>query len=371
MKSDYVSENNDIYRELQQHLDKLPIGYPATESGVEIRLLKQLFTPEEAKIATKLKSSFEPLEVIFERVDTKDMSIEEVEKHLNNSVSKGATLFKKEGNKKYYANAMFMIGMYDMQTHRKNENLAEFLTESSQYFSEAFDAEMFRTGINQFRVVPINQSLTPEHHISSYDDIKQIIENTTGPIVVGKCVCRNKKDLFEEPCKQTKLRETCFVLHETFAQTYVDQGWGRPVSKEEALEILRKTEEDGLVYQPGNAQRPGSLCCCCGDCCGYLKDMKELPKPTEFLKSNYYAEVDSELCTGCGTCLDRCQMNALTLIDDISTVNRDRCIGCGACVPTCPSEAILLRKIESEFVPPEDWDALYEKIMSKKQELAQ
>ncbi|TFG23571.1 MAG: 4Fe-4S ferredoxin [Promethearchaeota archaeon] len=364
-----MSENNDIYRELQKHLDKLPIGYPATESGVEIRLLKQLFTFQEAEIATKLSFSFEPLEVIYERMDKSKISIEEVERHLNSSVSKGATVFKKEGEKKYYANAMFMIGMYDMQTHRKNKNLAEFLTESSQYFSEAFDAEMFRTGINQFRIVPINQSITHEHHVSSYDDIKQIIENTVGPIVVGKCVCRNKKDLFEEGCSQTNLRETCFVLHETFAKTYIDQGWGRPVSKEEALEILRKTEEDGLVYQPGNAQRPGSLCCCCGDCCGYLKDMKELPKPTEFLKSNYYAEVDSELCTGCCTCIERCQMNALSLIDDISVVNLDRCIGCGVCMPTCPSEAIHLLKKEKEIIPPKDWDALYEQIMKKKSEL--
>ena len=63
-----------------------------------------------------------------------------------------------------------------------------------------------------------------------------------------------------------------------------------------------------------------------------------------FKASNYFAEVDSELCTGCGTCLERYQMNALSLIDDFSTINLDHCFGCGACVPTCPSEAIQLRK---------------------------
>jgi NAD-dependent dihydropyrimidine dehydrogenase PreA subunit len=366
-----MSKNTDVYRNLQKHLDTLPIGFPATESGVEIRLLKSLFTPEEAEIATNLSFSFETLESIYDHIDKSKMSMEDLEKHLDSSVSKGATLRKKEGNKKYYANAMFMIGMYDMQTHRKNESLKEFLTESSQYFSEAFDVEMFKTGINQFRVVPINKSIPHEHHISSYDDIKKIIESTEGQIVVGHCVCRNKKDLFEEPCTQTDLRETCFVLHKDIAETYIEQGWGRPVSKEEALEILKQTEEDGLVYQPGNAQRPGSLCCCCGCCCGYLSDMKELPKPTDFIKSNYFAQVDTDSCTGCGTCLDRCQMNALTLVNEISTVNIDRCIGCGACVPTCPVEAIQLIKREQEIIPPKDWNALYEKIMSKKQELAQ
>ena len=365
-----MSEIADIYRELQKHLDTLPIGYPSTESGIEIRLLKQIFTPEEAEVATKLSFSFEPLQNIFERIDKNKMSIKDLEQTLDDSVRKGAILVKKEGNKKYYANSMFMIGIYDIQSHRNKENLVQFLHDSSQFFKEGMDAEMFQTGISQFRIVPIEKSITPEHHVSSYDDIRKIIENIDGPIVVANCVCRNKKDLYGEPCGKTELRETCFVLRDLFVKIYLEQGWGRKVSKEEALEILNKTEEDGLVYQPGNAQRPGSLCCCCGCCCGYLSDMKDLPKPTEFLKSNYYAEVDTDFCTGCGTCIERCQMNALTLLDDISTVNQDRCIGCGACVPTCPADAMHLRKKEKENIPPKDWDALYENIMSKKQELS-
>ncbi|MBY9011033.1 MAG: 4Fe-4S binding protein [Candidatus Lokiarchaeota archaeon] len=76
--------------------------------------------------------------------------------------------------------------------------------------------------------------------------------------------------------------------------------------------------------------------------------------------------MNSETCTGCGTCIDRCQMNALTLVDDISTVSRDNCIGCGACVPTCPTDAIQLRKKENEIIPPKDWDALYAEILNKK-----
>jgi len=361
-----MTENVDIYRELQKHLDTLPIGYPATKSGVEIRLLKQLFTPEEAKVATKLSFSFDSLENIYKRVDSKLMSIKDLEKLLDSSVSKGATVVKKEGDKKYYANAMFMIGIYDMQSHRNSANIVEFWQDSSQYFKEGMDAEFMRSGICQFRVIPIEKSITPEHHITSYDDIRSVIEKVEGPIVVAECVCRHKKDVYGEPCKQTKLRETCFVLRDIFAKMYIENGWGRQVSKEEALEILSKTEEDGLVYEPGNAQRPGSLCCCCGDCCGYLSDMKELPKPTEFLKSNYYAEVDSDSCTGCGTCIDRCQMNALTLVDDISTVNHDKCIGCGACVPTCPADAIQLHRKEQETIPPKDWDELYAEILNRK-----
>jgi len=369
-----MSNESNVYRELQHHLDELPIGFPATESGIEIRLLKLLFTLEEAKIATKLSFAYESLEDIYERVDKNVMSIEELENILDSMINKGAIHSKTEGNTKYYINAMFMIGMYDMQSHRTNiddEHLIDFLKTSSQYFDEAMDTEMFSSGVPQFRIVPIEQSIAPiENAITNYEHIRRLIEDVEGDIVVARCVCRNKKDLYGEPCTHTELRETCFVLKKEFSQVYIDQGWGRAVSKEEALKILQKTEEAGLVYEIGNSQRPGSLCCCCGCCCGYLSDLKEAPNPLDYISSNYQAVIDSELCIGCETCIDRCLMDALTMVDDKSTVDLARCIGCGCCVPTCPADAIQLQKIDEEKIPPKDWDELYETIEMKKKELA-
>lgn len=364
-----MSNETNVYRKLQQHLDKLPIGFPATESGVEIRILKQLFTPEEAKVATKLGFDLKPLEEIYTRVDNTEMSITELEQLLDSSVSKGAIHSKKEGNKKYYANSLYMIGMYDMQFHKSKEFSMEFKENASQYWKEGMTEELFRTGIHQLRVIPIEKSISHEHNIAPYDDVRKIIENKEGPIVVALCVCRNKKEAIGEPCSHTNLIESCFVLHDDYVHTYVEQGWGRVVSKEEALEILEKTAADGLVYQPGNSQRPGALCCCCGCCCGYLADMKDFPGLLDIISSNYYAEVDSELCSGCETCIDRCQIDALTMVDNISTVNLDRCIGCGVCVPTCPSDAIHLLKKEKETIPPKNWDELYAIIGEKKKEI--
>ena len=364
-----MSNESNVYRELQQHLDKLPIGFPATESGVEIRILKQLFTPEEAKAATKLGFDLKPLEEIYTSVDNTEMSITDLELLLDSSVSKGAIHSKKEGNKKYYANSLYMIGMYDMQFHKGKEFSMEFKENASQYWKEGMTEELFRTGIHQLRVIPIEKSISQEHNIASYDDVRKIIENKEGPIVVAMCVCRHKKEAVGEPCSKTNLIESCFVLHDDYVHTYIEQGWGRIVTKEEALEILRKTGEDGLVYQPGKAQRPGSICCCCGCCCGYLADMKDFPHLLDIIPRNYYAEIDSELCTGCGTCIDRCNMDALTLIDEKSTIDLIRCIGCGVCVPTCPSDAMHLLKKEKDTIPPKDWDSLYAAIWEKKKEL--
>ena len=94
--------------------------------------------------------------------------------------------------------------------------------------------------------------------------------------------------------------------------------------------------------------------------------MKKFPRPAELYTSNYFAVVNSEECEACETCIDRCQMEAVSIVDDVSTVNLDRCIGCGLCVETCSADAIQLQKKEKEIVPPRDADELYQSIMVKK-----
>ncbi len=132
------------------------------------------------------------------------------------------------------------------------------------------------------------------------------------------------------------------------------------------MNLINEAEEKGFIVQSSNSQEPGFFCLCCGDCCGYLRGMKELARPVDFFGTNFHAIVDSDLCSGCETCLDRCQMDALTIIDDLSTVNRDRCIGCGLCVSTCPEDAIHLLLNEKITLPPSDFRALYNKISSTK-----
>jgi electron transport complex protein RnfB len=135
----------------------------------------------------------------------------------------------------------------------------------------------------------------------------------------------------------------CFQFG-SHAQYYVDKGMGRYVTQEEALHIIEKSEEAGLVAQPFSAQDPGGLCNCCGDCCGILRSIKLHAKPAEKVLTNYYAEVDPDACSACESCVGRCQMEAITIgADEVAEVDRDRCIGCGLCVTTCPSEAVSLR----------------------------
>ena len=180
------------------------------------------------------------------------------------------------------------------------------------YFEEAFLFEFNRTNIPQLRVIPVEESIDYEQKISTYDELRTMIENIGEPISVQECICRQAKDLVGDPCKKTDLRESCFAFR-SFAKTYIKKGLGREISKEEALKILRKAEEDGLVIQPGNSQRPMAICTCCGCCCGILTNQKRLSEPAQFFATNYYAEVDEDLCVGCGICEDRCNILKITL----------------------------------------------------------
>jgi ferredoxin len=364
-----IVNESTVYNELREHLDSFPIGFPSTKSGVEMEILRYFFTPEEAKIATHLKFSwskeFESLEEIYERFKDTEVSFKELETHLDNMTKKGLIHFKMEGGKKCFSNAQFVIGIHEYQVNRLNKDITKKIY---RYFDEGLGLEMFGTKISQFRTVPVEKSISPEHHIATYDDLKTIIEEAEGPFVVINCVCRQAMDLFGQPCKVTDRREVCMGFG-PMAHMYIDQGWGREISREEALEIQRKNEDDGLVLQAGNALRPNFICSCCGCCCPVLVGTKNFPRPVQFFSANFYAEVDSEVCSGCGTCVERCQMEAIKLVNEVSKVNRKKCIGCGNCVPTCPENAINLKRKDKEIGLVETMDDLYDKILERKLEL--
>ena len=364
-------ENIDYYRELQKHLDKMPVGYPATESGIEIKILKHIFSPEQAQIALKLNFIAEPLRRIFKRLKKVGYSLEALENKLDDMYFEGlinrGIVKEGETENKYYGSAPIAIGFFEYQLNRLTP---EFFKDAHEYLTSTFFKEEYNSsGIPQLRVIPLDQTVNYEQSIAQYDDLKAVIENIGEPIAVMDCICRKGADLIGEPCTKTKLIESCFTFRNA-AKMSIEKGLARAVTKEEALEILKKAEEEGLVLQPGNSQRPMNICTCCGCCCGVLKGHKQFPEISHLFATNYYAEVDTELCVGCGTCEDRCNVDAVHLEDDIAVVDKTRCIGCGVCVPTCTSEAMTLIKKEEEILPPRNTMATYTKIMDKKAELA-
>jgi len=355
----------DVYRALQQHLDAMPGGFPATESGIEIQILKHLFTPEEADLATKLEYSTYPtesLESIFDRLERTGMSKEELESTLDRMVGKGLLHFKLEDGVKYYNNAQWVVGIYEFQVNKLTKELND---DVSRYHREAFGRSLFSSRPTQLRVIPVGKSIKPENSVASYDDIRAILPEIEGPFMVTSCICRQRRDLAGNPCKVTERNETCLGFG-TFAQMYIDQGWGREIDRNELMKIVEANQTEGLVLQPSNSEHLDFLCSCCGCCCGLLSGKGALPKPIDFFTTNYHSVVNFDLCTTCGTCVGLCQMKALSIQDDLLMINLDRCIGCGVCVANCPEEAISLKKRENDFVPPETMDQTFAQIRSNR-----
>jgi ferredoxin len=124
------------------------------------------------------------------------------------------------------------------------------------------------------------------------------------------------------------------------------------IDLEEALEILKQADRAGLVLQPSNARKIINICCCCGCCCQVLGNLKKHPRPSAVVYAPFIAEMETETCKGCGVCVKRCQMDALSLVEEKAALDSDRCIGCGLCVSTCPTGSLrLVRKPEPEQKP--------------------
>ena len=203
----------------------------------------------------------------------------------------------------------------------------------------------------------INEELeVPEESIVLTQKVEELIEKFDD-ITVGHCFCRHHRDLLGKPCQHTDLRENCFTFGKS-ARYVAEQGFGRLVSKEEALEIMKKSEDDGLVHKAFHphsdiTKEETSICNCCKDCCGTLEWWR-MGIVALINSTNYLSQVDPDLCSGCGTCVEKCPVDAIELNDsDIAEVNAEYCIGCGVCAHFCPENAItLLEGMRKVYVAP-------------------
>ena len=163
----------------------------------------------------------------------------------------------------------------------------------------------------------------------------------------------------------TDRREVCMGFGD-MAGMYNEQGWGREITKEEALGYLKQNEDEGLIFQLNNSQEMNFVCSCCSCCCGGIIGLKSIPNPADYTTCNYQSVIDEELCSGCGSCVDRCQMEAITLENDVAIIAQKRCIGCGNCVIGCPEGAITLVLKEDPKIPPLTTSDLYKSIVEER-----
>ncbi len=365
------ADSHKVYKKLQKHLDAQPVGFPATASGVERRILREVFTVNEASLALHLDYKFQSFENIYSKVNGNGTGYSEtaVQDMLDNMEKHGAIFVKMVNGKKQYALHTFAVGIFEMKVPTMTAN---FYMDARKYMYQSFAMEFLSTALPQMRVIPVEKSVTPALNIATYDEVRELVLQNDGRISLAECVCRKGKDSIGRHCEETDRREVCIGFAD-FADMYSRNGFGRAIEKEEAFEILAQNEKDGLVLMPSNSQEAQFVCSCCGCCCACLEGISLLAKPSEFVNNNYHAVLEADKCTGCGKCGKKCKTEAIHMqqAEDGKRVNAtgidlNRCIGCGVCVASCKSGALTLAKKRIQIAPPRDMDTLYEEIMKQK-----
>lgn len=207
------------------------------------------------------------------------------------------------------------------------------------------------------RIIPVEKSLgAPEEFILPSQTVEQII-NKFDDIAVGHCFCRQRRSLLGDTCKTNAPVVNCFSFGKSARHTTA-QGFARMVGREEALKILKEAEQAGLIHKafhPGSKESSPetSICNCCKDCCDTLRIWRDGTLP--MINSTYHLSViDADACVGCGSCLEWCPTDAITLNEN-GVAERDErsCLGCGVCARFCPESAISLKEgLRRVFIMP-------------------
>lgn len=354
--------DNDVYRKLAKVLDTLPNGFPETGTDLEIRLLKKLFTPEEADLFCDLRLSYETAEQISHRTGC---PLEGLEKILTSMWKKGQIRRGSLDSLKAFKMMPWAWGIFESQIERDMFDL-EYVEICKEY-QKTWGQEFFnKTRIPILQSIPVEKEIHGMKEALPHEKISALIENSHSFVVV-ECLCRKEEKLLTgKQCSRIS-EDVCLMINPTGD---FDLHFGRPISKEEAHEVIKKAEEAGLVHSIYNIQSGHLFICnCCGCCCPALGGVKAVGNASFMFNAPYYAEIDTEKCTFCGICADdRCQVEAIEEQDTAYQVIREKCIGCGLCIGTCPAEAIkLIRKQpEESVIPPNNEAGLWEETARRR-----
>ncbi len=346
-----MMSEQDIFQELRKKVNQRGVGFDATTTGVELKILKRIFTEEEAQMFMHLSWDLESSKRIADRVGQPHDTILTVLKRM---AEKGQVFPKRKGDVHYYAAVPYAHGLFEHQVNKMDPEIAQMFEEYlwAERIQGEDDPDRKIEPAMPLRVIPVKQPVNIERPTASYEDVQQIIEGQDR-IAVAKCACALQKGAVDGSCEQPL--EVC-LLFGFYAEYYVEQGYGRWIDQEEAMKVIDIAEEAGLVHQPSNTVNPGAICNCCPDCCLSLRVTKLFPNAADLANSIHYCKVDGDECSGCEVCVEICPMDAVVMGEqDVAVIDTPRCIGCGLCVNACPDEILMLaeKPEETRHQPPE------------------
>jgi ferredoxin len=355
---------DSVHQQLQQHLDTFMLRAPAADALIEI--LKIRFTPEEAAAALLLDQRPQTIQAIAQRAGVEAAAIEA---RLEEMADK-ALVFKKkktvvEGEINVYSLLPTAVGLWET-SFAKGEHTPEkkrLANHWREYYRQGWGKAMFTSDVRFTRVIPVSRSVKADQEVYPYEQAAELIKQQ-GYACVLHCPCRKAAELDGGGCG--KPTEVCMHFGE-LAEFFVEKGYAREITLQEALDILEMTEKAGLIHMVGNSKEMGvALCSCCSCCCTQFSAMKTMQVAEPVARSRFVAQVDEVFCIGCSICQEkRCMVDAITVVDGIARVAPARCVGCGLCVTACPQEALSLKEKEDYQEPVDTGMDLLRAFMNK------
>jgi ferredoxin len=313
-------------------------------SEIAPRLFQMLADEADARILLALPGKVSEVE---EKVE---LSAEEIERRIKELFHRGLVFPSRKTQPTTYRMCRNLVQFHDATILWK-EAPREFLDLWQEFMETEWpdlaQAISKMTDKPFTRVVPVNVSVEAKTHILDFESVSEIVKNAD-KLAVTKCTCRLTARKCDRPL------EACLQVNNAAAYS-IERGTGRQIDAREALDILRDAEEKGLIHVTTNKHQVDHFICNCCPCCCQTMPILIKGGVRVLDPSRYTAEIDRDLCIGCGLCHERCYFDAISTEDgegSPSIVDPEKCMGCGLCKVTCPEEAIELVEFRSEdFVP--------------------
>jgi len=355
----------DIYLKLGERLNQYQVKMLLVEPL--LKLLREIYSEQEAALAADFPTGFHTASALASHFGRDEITLAPL---LERMADRGLLFTTRGDEGTRYALTPFVPGVVEFQLMRgKDTPHDRRIARLFEDFMEGDMKELMRAALKDpevarqlvptapARTVTVEKALPQGSTIYPFERLTELVEPQTF-FAAAKCYCRHHAYLVDKPCRIEGVPEYSCLMFGKTAEYVVDRGFGKQITKQEAYDILAATEKAGLVHNTSNYV-DGSvfICNCCGCCCGFLKSIKWFESDAIVSFSNFRVQVDQTECAGCGDCIERCQMEALSLEDGLVRVDESRCIGCGNCSTVCPTGCLTMVR-KAEVIPPEGADAM-------------
>ncbi|MGK5091877.1 4Fe-4S binding protein [Deltaproteobacteria bacterium TL4] len=347
------------YRLLQQRLDRNMTGAPETPAFMKI--LKILFSPEDATFALKIPGSPTSVRKLSQKLN---IPLNELNDKITDMARRGVVIDMFYENERYCLLPPVVIGFFEFTYMRTREDVP--MKELSKLFDEYMNGDdrfceaVFQKQTQLGRALVREEALLAEDYteILDWERASHAVQ-TASTIGVSLCSCRHKSSHLGKACDRPQ--ENCLSMNNS-AEYLIRNGLAKPVSTKRAMEILELSKENGLMQTGDNVQRNVSyICNCCSCCCGMLQAIRRFDRRNAIVSSNWIMKVDLDQCNGCGKCTATCPVDAISMNKMVhhgkkrqkAVCDEGLCLGCGVCHASCQYNGISMKSRDQRVYTPE------------------